>query len=156
MSSTTPVKEVGPVVTLSNVANTGPNPTETKTNTAASCAINKANQPGNGPSLQGRADQASVGRTWPQFGQLVASYLTLGLVRAPNLTPPPSTVETAVVAPPPSPVVVESPVIAPKPDANSAKTNNPETPPRTYVQRALDFIKSIFTGLYNLLFGVGA
>lgn len=144
MSAITP-KAVGPVVEVPvNTGNKNPNPTEIKTNAVASNAISSSNPPGNASSIQGKVNQTSVGRTWPQFGQLVASYLTLGLVRAPIVVAPP----TAVVEPPV--------VIAPKPDANSAETDNQKTPPRTYVQRALDFIKSIFTGLYNLLFGVGA
>jgi hypothetical protein len=137
-----PIDQVGPPVALGSSGN----PTSNKTSAVASSALNNSNLP-NGSPLSGRADLAPVGRTWPQFGQLVASYLTLGLVSAPSAPIPraPSMEIQTVVAPT---VEEKAPVVE-----RESVLSDPLPVPPTFVSRVLGSIKSFFTALYNMLFG---
>jgi hypothetical protein len=144
-----------------------PNPTENKTEEATREVFESLNKTPSEPSLSGRVAHSTIGRTWPQFGQLVASYVTLGLVSAPTLRAPVSSVETqdaafSNVGEAPSGVSqdssfsnVEGAPSAELPTANKeGATKGLETPPApTFIARALDAIKSFFTGILNFLFG---
>lgn len=81
-------------------------------------------------------------RTWSQFGGLVASYLTLGLVSA-----PPAPISGAL----PVSVIPES--VGPPIEEGERTPGDPPLP-ATFISVALENIKAFFTAIYRMLFGV--
>jgi hypothetical protein len=126
--------------------NKGPNLTDSKTGVVAGNALKPSS--GNGSPLVGRVDLNPGGRTWSQFGQLVVSYITLGLVSAPPAPIPRVSSEQLAPVNPAIPGSVGLPAEE-KPTTPSNLSS-----PSTFTSRALDAIKSFFTAIYNMLFGV--
>ncbi len=121
----------------------GLSPTEGKTKVVATSAFKESNGSGGTFPLSNRVNPNPVGRTWPQFWQVLGSKVTFGWI------PPPM--------PRVSSVVIESVSDIPESVGPTViereRVPSDPPPPSTGISRALDAIWSVFTAIYNMLFG---